>query len=132
MTTMFDVVTRFTLLALFTCGILLLGGCSSTRLSEAPEAGMANRAAEEAAGLKQCQNELDALKHLNPAQHTTFRQTFDRLMSGAAQYSSLRSQINAQTQETVDALYRYKVNRLCAGIRQATLTGLARRGEIPE
>ncbi|WP_249921455.1 hypothetical protein [Serratia plymuthica] len=53
-------------------------------------------------------------------------------MSGAAQYGGLRSQVNAQTQETVDALYRYKVNRLFADITQATLTSLATRGETPE
>lgn len=82
--------------------------------------------------LAQCQRELEVLKSLNPEQHTALRQTFNQLMSGAAQYSGLRTQVNAQTQETVDALYRYKVNRLCANIAQATLADLAKRGEVLE
>ncbi|TXE66635.1 hypothetical protein [Serratia nematodiphila] len=137
MTTQPSVVSRLTLLTLFTCGTLVLSGCAGKRPSPAsqPDASQSAEKAhaeQEAQRLTQCQKELDVLKNLNPAQHTTLRQTFDRLMNGAAQYGGLRPQVNAQTQETVDALYRYKVNRLCADITQATLTSLATRGETPE
>lgn len=137
MTTPPSVITRLTLLSLFTCGTLVLGGCVGKRPSPAspPDAAQSAKkahAAQDAARLTQCQKELEVLKNLNPAQHKTFSQAFVRLMSGAAQYGGLRPQVNTQTQETVDALYRYKVNRLCADITQATLTGLATRGEMPE
>jgi len=88
-----------------------------------------SQAQREAERMAQCQKELEAIKGINPEQHKTFRQEFDRLMSGAAQYAGLRTQVNTGTQETVDALYRYKVNRLCADISQAALTGLSDRGE---
>lgn len=137
MTTQPSVVSRLTLVTLFTCGTLVLGGCAGKRPSPASQPDTAqstekNHAEQEARRLTQCQKEIEALQSLNPAQHKTFRQAFDRLMSGAAQYGGLRPQVNTQTQETVDALYRYKVNRLCADISQATLTGLATRGEMPE
>lgn len=54
-------------------------------------------------------------------QQQTFQQEFGRLMRGAAQYASVCTQANSSTQETVDALYRYKVKRLCADISQALL-----------
>ena len=62
-------------------------------------------------------------------QYQRYKQAFDSLMSGASQYANLRARVNGDTQETVDALYRYKVNYLCAGVNQAVLTGLADRGE---
>lgn len=37
-------------------------------------------------------------------------------------------QINAETQQTVDALYHYKVKPLSASIAQAPLNGLVERG----
>ncbi|KYQ98865.1 hypothetical protein AWY96_10205 [Serratia plymuthica] len=83
----------------------------------------------EAARLQQCQKELEALRTVQPKQFTGYKQEFDRLMNGAAQYSGLRTRVNAETQDTVDALYRYRVNKLCAQIDQAVLLGLAERGE---
>lgn len=116
-------------------GVLLLGGCEgSKRASPAAKQAVAQEsdkteAQKEAERLAQCQKELEALKGINPEQHKAYRQEFDRLMSGAAQYAGLRTRVNSETQSTVDALYRYKVSRLCADITQATLTGLADRGE---
>lgn len=114
---------------------VLLSGCGggkrpapATKQSAAQETEI-SQAQKEAERMAQCQKELEALKGINPEQHKTYRQEFDRLMSGAAQYSGLRARVNTDTQETVDALYRYKVNRLCADIGQAALTGLADRGE---
>lgn len=133
--------SRATLLALLACGTLTLSGCTGKRTTSAglsashnTEHAAAEKAAadQEVARLTQCQKELDALKGINPEQHQKFLQAFSRLMSGTAQYGNLRTLVNTQTQETVDALYRYKVNRLCADITQATLTGLADRGEALE
>lgn len=79
--------------------------------------------------LQQCQSQLDALKVMSPAKYSEMRNSFDYLMNGAAQYSNIRQKINADTQDTVDALYRYRANLLCAQIAQTLLDGLTRRGE---
>lgn len=79
--------------------------------------------------LKLCQEQLGALSKINPKQHQQYKQAFDNLMNGASQYASLRVQVDNNTQETVDAMYRYKINYLCASISQAVLTGLAERAE---
>lgn len=115
--------------------VILLSGCEGNKRPSqatkraAPQEVENTQAKKEAERLAQCQKELDAFKGINPEQYKTYRQEFERLMSGAAQYAGLRTRVNADTQETVDALYRYKVNRLCADIGQATLTGLADRAE---
>jgi len=79
--------------------------------------------------LQQCQSQLEALKVMSPAQYKSMRNSFDYLMNGAAQYANLRQKINVDTQDTVDALYRYRANLLCAQIAQKLLDGLTRRGE---
>lgn len=79
--------------------------------------------------LQQCQSQLDALKVMSPAEYAKMRNAFDYLMNGAAQYANLRQKINPDTQDTVDALYRYRANLLCAQIAQTLLNGLTRRGE---
>jgi len=83
----------------------------------------------EAERLKLCQEQLGVLSNINPKQYQQYKQTFDNLMSHASQYADLRVLVNNNTQETVDALYLYKVNFLCAGVNQAVLTGLTERGE---
>lgn len=83
----------------------------------------------EAARLESCEKELDILKGVSPQRYTLYKRKFDGLMGGAAQYSGLRNQVNPDIQETVDALYRYKVNHLCAEVGQVVLTGLIERGE---
>ncbi|CAI1836461.1 TPA: hypothetical protein ACSTL1_004820 [Serratia fonticola] len=116
-------------------GIVLLSGCEGKK-RPLPEVKQdiakeieKTPAQKEAERLAQCQKELDALKGVTPAQYDTYRQEFGGLMSGAAQYAGLRSRVNDETQDTVDALYRYRVNRLCSDISQATLKGLLDRGE---
>jgi hypothetical protein len=115
--------------------IVLLSGCASGKPSLVVSQGAASgevkqtQVRREADRLTQCQQELEALEGIDPERHKKLHQEFDRLMSGAAQYAGLRTRVNSETQETVDALYRYKANRMCANITQAMLTGLAERGE---
>ncbi|MCA4824950.1 MAG: hypothetical protein KJJ56_16370 [Serratia rubidaea] len=87
------------------------------------------RQQREAKRLQQCQQELAALQKINPERYQDNQRAFDSLMSGASQYAGLRARVNDDTQETVDALYRYKVSRLCVEIEQSVLIGLAERGE---
>ncbi|WP_273974782.1 MULTISPECIES: hypothetical protein [Serratia] len=112
--------------------IFTLAGCADA-ISPPPEQKSPTtqqvRAEQEAQRLTQCRKELEVLKGIDAAQYRTYTQAFDRLMQGAAQYAGLRPDVSPQTQETVDALYRYRVNRLCADITQSTLTGLTARGE---
>lgn len=113
---------------------LLLTGCQKSpnaikKQTAEPQVQSPTQAELEAARLQHCQKELEALHTVQPKQFTGYKQEFDRLMNGAAQYSGLRTRVNAETQDTVDALYRYRVNKLCAQINQAVLLGLAERGE---
>ncbi|MDC6117548.1 hypothetical protein [Serratia rubidaea] len=120
-----------TLQTLIACAAILLSGCQNARHTVPQDAHTADNDSgqTQTTRLNQCQQALDALEDIQPQQYATFHQEFDRLMSGAAQYAALRNRVTEETQETVDALYRYKVNRLCANILQATLTGLAERAE---
>lgn len=79
--------------------------------------------------LKQCQSQLEALKPMNPEKYKRLHTSFDYLMNGAAQYTGIRQNTNADTQDTVDALYRYRANLLCSQIAQALLDSLTSRGE---
>lgn len=114
---------------------LLLSGCEGTKpqntaiQSKSESTSEQSVAVREAKQLAQCQKELEALKPISAKQHLAFQQEFARLMNGAAQYSSVRTQVNSEIQDTMDALYRYKVKRLCSDISQTLLTGLAEIGE---
>jgi len=116
-------------------GSLLLSGCEAPKHAVVAAQAKSELAQEpsltvpEAEQLPLCQKELEALKPVAPKRYQTFQQEFSRLMSGAAQYASVRPQVNTGTQEAVDALYRYKIKRLCADISQALLTDLADMGE---
>ncbi|OUC37011.1 putative secreted protein [Enterobacter sp. J49] len=101
--------------------LLMLTGCVGKQSAGEPQT--------ESARLQLCQKELEGLKTVVPKEYNNYRHDFDRLMQGAAQYSSLRAVVGGETRYTVDALYVYKVNLLCAGIGQRMLTGLAERGE---
>lgn len=61
----------------------------------------------EAERIQQCQHELEAMRNMDPEKYKKFKLEFDTLMSGAAQYTGVRSSVTMDTQETVDSLYRY-------------------------
>ncbi|WP_145493962.1 hypothetical protein [Yersinia aleksiciae] len=113
---------------------LILMGCqklSGSLKKLAPTQQIKNATQEELeiTRLQRCQKELEALNTVQPQQFSQYKQSFDQLMNGAAQYSGIRSQVNSETQNILDALYRYRVNKLCAQIDLAVLLGLAKRGE---
>lgn len=114
--------------------VMLLGGCKAPpRLTVTPavsaDTAVDLQARAEAQRLHQCQQELNTLRDLKVESYAATQQTFSTLMRGAAQYAKLRTQVNTGTQDTVDALYRYRVNVLCAQINQAVLVGLMTQGE---
>ncbi|TFZ53063.1 hypothetical protein E5C26_01665 [Serratia proteamaculans] len=116
--------------------LLPLSGCQSTQrtsaLTKATVVAAPSDAEIKAARLQQCHKNLEVLTKLNDVQHAAIKQEFDRVMKGAAQYSGLRPQVTDDTQNTVDALYRYRVNLLCSKINQDVLNALAERGEPKE
>ena len=76
-----------------------------------------------------CQSELASLQKINPAAYAAKKASFDNLVSNASIYTSVRSNINMQTKDTLDALYKYKTNQMCGEIQRAVMEGLIRRGE---
>lgn len=111
----------------------LLAGCQKSperKTHTSAEQVVVPTAAEmEAAQLKQCQETLETLRTVNAKQYTQYQKTFEQLMKGAAQYSGIRDRIKDDTQDTVDALYRYRVSKLCAQVDQAVLLSLTETGE---
>uniref|UniRef100_A8GJF5 Lipoprotein n=2 Tax=Serratia TaxID=613 RepID=A8GJF5_SERP5 len=111
---------------------VLLSGCQSTQRTATAGAPLPmqteQQASKEVQHLRQCQQELKALNTLQAASYPALQRTFEQLMRGAAQYAGLRTNVNENTQDTVDSLYRYRVNLLCAQINQAVLNRLAEQG----
>ncbi|CAI1873408.1 Uncharacterised protein [Serratia quinivorans] len=123
-------------IALLPLSVLLLAaslsGCKSpvrTTTSGTPSLQQSEQQkGQEVQRLRQCQQQLKALSTLQAADYLALQRNFDQLMRGAAQYASLRTNVNENTQDTVDSLYRYRVNLLCAQINQAVLNRLAEQG----
>ncbi|WP_051916784.1 MULTISPECIES: hypothetical protein [unclassified Serratia (in: enterobacteria)] len=76
-----------------------------------------------------CQSELASLRQVSPKSYAAKKALFDRLVSNASVYSAVRGDVNTDTKETLDALYKYKTNQLCADIERDVLQGLILRGE---
>ncbi|HBE9082900.1 hypothetical protein [Serratia fonticola] len=76
-----------------------------------------------------CQNELASLKKVSPNDYEEKKAYFDSLLNSVSVYASVRGDINTQTKDTLDALYKYKTNQVCAEIERDVLQGLIRRGE---
>lgn len=112
-------------------GWCFLAGCSVSPVEKivAEKTESAETREQELQYLQQCRQELQALKIISPELHSQRKSSFDNLMGSAAQYASIRKGVNRQTKDTVDALYQYKLNRLCASISQEVVTGLTDRGE---
>ncbi|MFC0225530.1 hypothetical protein [Serratia aquatilis] len=76
-----------------------------------------------------CQSELASLKQISPRAYAAKQAEFNRLLNNASVYGSIRGEVNADTKDTLDALYKFKTNQLCADIQFEVLQGLIRRGE---
>lgn len=79
--------------------------------------------------ISRCQSELASLQTINPRVYAVRKANFDSLLSSVSFYSEVRGDVNALTKNTVDALYKYKTNQLCAEIGQDLLNGLIRNME---
>ncbi|HEX4502796.1 MAG TPA: hypothetical protein VH187_16800 [Scandinavium sp.] len=76
-----------------------------------------------------CQRQLLALSKVNPSAYAQKKAAFDALLSSASVYTAVRDDIGSQTRGTMDALYKYKTQKLCSDIEQSVRQSLISRGE---
>lgn len=100
-----------------------------SRVSPVPGGAEAVPAAK-APAVAGCDRELKALKRLDAKRYALRRGQFDRLMSGAAVYADIRTEVAGSTREAVDAMYRFRTGKLCTEISRDVLDALARQGEV--
>lgn len=114
---------------------LLLAGCAN----ESPVTSFVTPSAEPVVALappppkptrmSQCQSELASLQTISPRAYAARKASFDSLVKNASVYSAVRGEVNSSTKDTLDALYKYKTNQVCAEIGRDVLNGLIRRVE---
>lgn len=112
--------------------ILSLSGCQATSQkmrAASEESAHTAKYVKQNESLKKCQAQLQALKVVNLSEYNRMQSSFDSLMNSAAQYNGLRKSVDENTQETVDSLYHYRANQLCAHIAQTLMDSLTRKGE---
>ncbi|HII2327321.1 TPA: hypothetical protein ACYZ19_004920 [Escherichia coli] len=76
--------------------------------------------------MERCRRELEALKRIDSAVYNKRKAEFDKLVSGASLYNGVRSEVGNYTQSAVDALYRFRSDKLCADIASDVLKELAK------
>jgi hypothetical protein len=76
-----------------------------------------------------CQRELLALSKVNQTAYAQKKAAFDALLNSASVYTAVRDDIGSQTRGTMDALYKYKTQKLCSDIEQTVRQSLITRGE---
>ncbi|WP_312980176.1 hypothetical protein [Atlantibacter sp.] len=76
-----------------------------------------------------CQRELAALSKINPAKYAAQKVVFDNLLKSASVYSTVRNDVNPDTKDIMDTLYKYKTQKICNDIEQAINDSLIARGE---
>ncbi|MBZ7661740.1 MULTISPECIES: hypothetical protein [Klebsiella] len=73
----------------------------------------------------QCEKELSALASVNQSQYIDLKARFEQVMNGASGYTNVRSSINPETRNAIDALYKFQAVKLCSEIRGEMLNSLA-------
>lgn len=102
-------------------------GKSSSGLSNSAEPQSESTEAE--GSVITCQRELIALSKINQQLYMQKKSVFDELLAGASAYASVRGEISVQTKDTLDALYKYKTQKICNDIEQSIRQALISRGE---
>lgn len=97
-----------------------------------PDADIAPQKDSETANLERCKAQLDALRTLAPEKYTRLNSAFRFIMRGASDYAAVRRNTNQGTQETIDALYKYRSNLICAQIDQTMMNSLSLHGALPQ
>ena len=76
-----------------------------------------------------CQQELLALSKVNQTAYAQRKASSDNLLASASVYTNIRGDISEDTRTTMDALYKYKTQKLCSDIEQSVRQSLINRGE---
>ncbi|HAW2529164.1 TPA: hypothetical protein JLP98_003793 [Escherichia coli] len=113
---------------------VFLGGCENTATVKPVQKNAVKTAGISASGdrmdevekMERCRRELESLKKIDAAVYNKRKAEFDRLMSGASLYNGVRNDVHNYTQGAVDALYRFRADKLCADISHEVLDGLSR------
>ena len=113
--------TPFFTLLMISCCVLTACNLVPRSTTSSPNS-VAN--STETNSVAQCQNELDVLKRLHSADYQQIQQRFDKLLNNAATYSSIRGNIDPQMKGTIDALYKYKTDKLCHEVAQQVMIDL--------
>ena len=115
---------------------LLLTGCDAQRVTSKkvnsaeannirPTVSVASDKLNDIEKMERCRRELDALKKIDSAIYNKRKVAFDKLVSGASLYSGIRDDVGNYTQSAVDALYRFRADKLCADISNDVLSVLS-------
>lgn len=112
---------------------MLLGGCESKpgikplqqTTGSKPVSSSGDRL-DDVEKMERCRRELEALKRIDSAVYNKRKAEFDELVSGASLYNGVRSDVGNYTQNAVDALYRFRSDKLCADIASDVLAGLTK------
>lgn len=113
---------------------ILLGGCESRTTVRPlqqttgikPVSSSGDRL-DDVEKMERCRRELEALKRIDSAVYSKRKAEFDKLVSGASLYNGVRSEVGNYTQSAVDALYRFRSDKLCADIASEVLNGLSKK-----
>jgi len=100
-----------------------------TRVSAPVQAPEAAQSSQGRSSMATCQRELIALSKVNQRSYAQKKAEFDLLLSRASVYTSVRDEIGAQTKDTMDALYKFKTQKLCSDIEIAVRQSLLSTGE---
>ncbi len=114
-------------------GGILLSGCDSQtnvrplqQKTEIKPTSSSGDRLDDVEKMERCRRELEALKKIDSAIYSKRKAEFDRLVSGASLYNGVRSDVDNYTQSAVDALYRFRSDKLCADISNDVLKELAK------
>ncbi|WP_289703593.1 hypothetical protein [Escherichia coli] len=75
--------------------------------------------------MERCRRELDALKKVDINVYNKRKSEFDKLISDAVIYNGVRGDVRDYTQGAIDALYRFRSDKLCADISSDMLNNLS-------
>lgn len=113
--------------------LLLVGGCENkpvvNPIVQSIEASSKITPADKLDDLgkmERCRRELEALKKIDLSVYNKRKLEFDKLISGAALYSGVRKDVGDYTQSAVDALYRFRADKLCSDISNDVLNQLSK------
>ncbi|WP_127353656.1 hypothetical protein [Enterobacter bugandensis] len=76
-----------------------------------------------------CMRELISLSKVNPQAYSEKKRVFDGLMKNATVYSTVRGNISDSTRDMMDALYKYKTQKICDDIEHSVQQALVEHGE---